>query len=55
MPKYTKQIVVFLDILGFSRMLPDFEAEALDKNNPDDDDFHESTSLNKLLEISKAQ
>lgn len=51
MPKYTKQIVVFLDILGFSNMLPEFEREALESNVVDDDSYHESSSLNRLLEI----
>jgi hypothetical protein len=48
-PKYTKQIVVFLDILGFSSMLPAFEQEALDNAAADDEGFHESPSLNRLL------
>lgn len=51
MPKYTKQIVVFLDILGFSSMLPGFEREALDNSIHEDDVYHESRSLNRLLEI----
>ncbi|WP_276089696.1 hypothetical protein [Pedobacter sp. JY14-1] len=51
MPKYTRQIVVFLDVLGFSVMLPKFEKEALNHSNPEDGDYHESESLNRLLTI----
>jgi len=52
-PKYTKQIVVFLDILGFSNMLPGFEKEALDNADADENSYHESPSLNRLLEKFK--
>lgn len=51
MPKYTNQIVVFLDILGFSNMLTGFEQEALANNVIDEDDYHESLALNRLLNI----
>jgi len=50
-PKYTKQIVVFIDILGFSNMLPDFEKEAMDNDSPEDELYHESPTLNRLLQI----
>jgi hypothetical protein len=51
MPKYTRQIVVFLDILGFSGMLHSFEEEALNNDDPTDDHYHESQRLNALLKI----
>ena len=51
MPKYTRQIVVFIDILGFSSMLPTFEKEALENDAVGEDGYHESAALNKLLEI----
>ncbi|MCC6384241.1 MAG: hypothetical protein IT241_03695 [Bacteroidia bacterium] len=51
MPKYTQQIVVFLDILGFSAMLEEFESEALENNEASDNNYHESLRLNKLIDI----
>ncbi|MES2416748.1 MAG: hypothetical protein V4541_01100 [Bacteroidota bacterium] len=53
MPKYTNQIVVFLDILGFSNMLQSFEDEALLNGDFDEENFHESIALNDLLGIFK--
>ena len=50
MPKYTKQIVVFLDMLGFRSMLPDFENQALNNSDINSSNYHESLKLNKLLE-----
>lgn len=51
MPKYTRQIVVFLDILGFSSLLFDFEREALDNDLISEDNYHESQKLNKLISV----
>jgi hypothetical protein len=51
MPKYTRQIVVFIDILGFSSMLPAFEREALENDATGEEGYHESRTLNKLVEI----
>lgn len=51
MPKFTQQIVVFLDILGFSNMIGQFEEEALSNDTPGVDLFHESEELNKLIKI----
>jgi hypothetical protein len=51
MPKYTRQIVVFLDILGFSSLLNDFEREALDNDNIGEEYYHESQGLNKLIAV----
>jgi hypothetical protein len=51
MPKYTRQIVVFIDILGFSSMLPAFEREALENDAIGEEGYHESGTLNKLVEI----
>jgi len=51
MPKYTRQIVVFMDILGFSSMLPAFEREALENDAIGEEGYHESGTLNKLVEI----
>jgi hypothetical protein len=51
MAKYTRQIVVFMDILGFSNMLPDFEHEALENDTIGQDGYHEATSVNHLLKI----
>ena len=51
MPKYTRQIVVFIDILGFSSMLPAFEQEALENDAVGEERYHESETLNKLVNI----
>lgn len=51
MPKYTRQIIVFLDILGFSSLLFDFEREALDNDLISEDNYHESQKLNKLISV----
>src|SRR5579859_3901531 len=54
MPKFTLQIVAFIDILGFSNMLPVFEQEALENDVIGEDGFHESETLNKLVDIFKS-
>ena len=53
MPKYTNQIVVFLDVLGVKNMLAQFETEALNNKEIELANYHESLRLNKLLEIFK--
>ncbi len=51
MPKYTRQIVAFVDILGIKSMLPAFEQEALNNSEAGSSNYHESAELNMLLEI----
>jgi hypothetical protein len=51
MPKYTNQIVVFLDILGVKNKLFEFETEALNNKDSGSPVFHESQRLNRLLEM----
>ncbi|MBS4028501.1 MAG: hypothetical protein KGZ58_07670 [Ignavibacteriales bacterium] len=51
MAKYSRKIVVFLDILGFSSLLPDFEKEALENNDSTQPNYRESESLNRLINI----
>lgn len=53
MPKYTQQIVVFLDVLGVKGMLSEFENQALQNKEIESPQYHESSQLNKLLEIFK--
>jgi hypothetical protein len=53
MPKYTNQIVVFLDVLGVKNMLLNFEEEALNHSDPASQYYHESERLNELLRIFK--
>lgn len=49
--RYTNQIVVFIDLLGFSNMLQTFEDEALANSLAQEESYHESVELNKLISI----
>lgn len=51
MPKFTKQIVAFIDILGFSSLLNSFEQEAMENDSQGDSNFHESETLNELIAV----
>jgi hypothetical protein len=49
---YNQKIVVFVDILGFSSLLDEFEKEAVNNSNIEDTtNYHQSTKLNKLIDI----
>lgn len=50
MAKYSRKIVAFVDILGFSVLLNKFEKEALN-NDKNGMLFHQSESLNRLIAI----
>jgi len=51
MPKLDQKIVVFLDVLGFKDMIYEFESEALGNDDITAVEFHESSSLNKYIDI----
>ena len=53
MPKYSRKIVVFIDVLGVRDNLLKFEKEALANDDNNLENYYESRKLNKFISIFK--
>jgi hypothetical protein len=51
MGQFEEKVVIFLDLLGFTNIIPQFEKEAIQNSDAESHLYHQSVKLNKLIAL----